>query len=452
MQSIAERLERLPVSSAMWRRVALISLGGFFEFYDMFLSAYVAPGLVRAHILTATTPGLFGMQGQAGFVASLFFGLFVGTAIFGFVADRFGRRSIFTVSLLWYSVASLVMAFQRDAFGIDLWRFLAGVGVGVELVTIDTYIAELVPSAVRGRAFAFNQVVTFCAIPTVAFLAWLLIPISPFGFDGWRWVVVIGSAGALIAWWLRLALPESPRWLASHGREREADAVVSKFEAEAGETRAPTGAAQADEPEEQGSVLEIFGPRYRLRTLMLVVFNLFQTVGFYGFSNWVPTFLISEGVTITKSLQYTFVIAVAAPFGPLLASLLSDRVERKWMISGAALAIAALGLAFGAARAPLAIIVFGVLITLANNTMSFSFHAYQAELYPTRIRAAAIGFVYSWSRLSTVLSAFVIAFFLRRFGVGGVFALIAAAMAVVSLTIGAIGPRTTRRTLEAIAE
>src|SRR5215469_164529 len=105
-QSIAMRLERLPVTRALWWRVGLISLGGFFEFYDMFLSAYVAPGLVRAHILTTTTPGLFGTEGVAGFVAALFAGLFVGTALFGFVADRLGRRVIFTASLLWYSVAA----------------------------------------------------------------------------------------------------------------------------------------------------------------------------------------------------------------------------------------------------------------------------------------------------------------------------------------------------------
>src|SRR5579864_6155976 len=193
--SIAARLEGLPPTPALWRRLALLSLGGFFEFYDMFLSAYVAPGLVRAHILTKTTPGLFGTEGIAGFVAALFAGLFVGTALFGFVADRFGRRTIFTASLLWYSAAAFIMAFQRDAFGLALWRFLAGIGIGVELVTIDTFIAELVPSRIRGRAFAFNQVIQFCAIPFVAFLAWLLVPVSPFGFEGWRWIVLIGCAG-----------------------------------------------------------------------------------------------------------------------------------------------------------------------------------------------------------------------------------------------------------------
>src|SRR5215469_17927361 len=114
--SIAARLERLPPGRAMWTRVALISLGGFFEFYDMFMSAYVGPGLVKAGILTPTTPGLFGTEGLAGFVAAFFAGLFIGTALFGFVADRFGRRLIFTVSLLWYTVAASVMAFQTTAF------------------------------------------------------------------------------------------------------------------------------------------------------------------------------------------------------------------------------------------------------------------------------------------------------------------------------------------------
>jgi putative MFS transporter len=452
--SIAERLERLPVTSALWWRVGLISLGGFFEFYDMFLSAYVAPGLVRAHILTTTTPGLFGTEGVAGFVAALFAGLFVGTALFGFVADRLGRRSIFTASLLWYSVAAFVMAFQHDALGLMLWRFLAGVGIGVELVTIDTYIAELVPSHIRGRAFAFNQVIQFCAIPVVAFLAWLLVPTSPLGLDGWRWVVLIGCAGALVVWWIRLGLPESPRWLAARGRAGEADAIVARFESDAA---AEGGVQSADPPvpmqeEARGGFLEIFGSSYLSRTLMLVIFNLFQTVGFYGFSNWVPTLLVSQGITITKSLEYTFVIAIAAPFGPLFASLLTDRIERKWLIVLAAIAVAVFGLDFAAARTPGVLILFGVLVTLANNTMSFSFHAYQAELYPTRIRAAAVGFVYSWSRLSTVFSAFVIAFFLREFGTTGVFALIAASMAVVALSIGAMGPLTSNRPLEAIAE
>src|SRR6185437_4978808 len=144
---IAGRLERLPPTSGFWRRITLLSLGGFFEFYDLFLGTYVAPGLVKSGILTTTTPGLFGTTGVAGFFAAFFAGLFMGTALFGFFADRLGRRAVFTWSLVWYAAASLVMAFQTDALGLNAWRFLCGIGVGVELVTIDTYIAEICPPA-----------------------------------------------------------------------------------------------------------------------------------------------------------------------------------------------------------------------------------------------------------------------------------------------------------------
>src|SRR5579871_895913 len=109
---IGARLDRLPATRTIWAYLFLLSLGGFFEYYDLFFTGYIAPGLVRSHILTATTPGMFGMTGIARFAAAMFLGLFVGTALFGFVADRFGRRTIFTFSLLWYSAATVIMAFQ----------------------------------------------------------------------------------------------------------------------------------------------------------------------------------------------------------------------------------------------------------------------------------------------------------------------------------------------------
>ena len=162
--ALLARLERLPATRSIWTLVTLLSLGGMFEFYDLFLTGYIIPGLVKAGLLANVSVAIF--SGPALFVAATFTGLFIGTFVFGFVADRFGRRAVFTVSLLCYCAATLVMAAQTTGFGVCMWRLIAGIGIGVELVTIDTYIAELVPKHVRGRAFAFNQVIQFAAVPS----------------------------------------------------------------------------------------------------------------------------------------------------------------------------------------------------------------------------------------------------------------------------------------------
>jgi len=453
--TVAARLDRLPPSRYTRKLITLLSLGGWFEFYDLFFTAYVAIGLFKEGLFKPTTEGLFDLHGFASFVGALFAGMFIGTLVFSWVSDRFGRRSILAFSLLWYSIGVLIMAFQHSPEAIDLWRFIASIGLGVELVNIDAYLSELVPKEQRGPAFAYNQCIMYTSVPVVAFLAWLLVPRTVLGLDGWRVVVIIGSIGAVLIWWIRRNLPESPRWLAQHGRIAEAESIVADMErhirAETGRELAPPQTVTGEADSKPGAWTEMWNATYRGRTIMLVIFNLFQTIGFYGFSSWVPALLISQGIGVTKSLAYTFIIAVAAPVGPLIGVYVADRFERKWQIAWAAIGIAGFGLLFAQQTTAIGVIVCGLLITLCANWLSFSFHAYQAELYPTRIRAQAVGFVYSWSRFSAIFSGFIIAFFLGRYGTTGVFGFIAGAMVVVFIVIGGFGPRVTKRRLEAIA-
>ena len=160
--SVSARLDRLPVTRTLRTLVILLSLGGFFEFYDIFFSGYIAPGLVRSHILTSTRRACSASPEPRALSPPPSRGSSSARRCSDSLQTASGAGSS-SRSLLWYTAASVVMAFQNDAFGLDLWRFIAGIGVGVELVTIDAYISELVPTHWRGRAFAINQSIQFCA-------------------------------------------------------------------------------------------------------------------------------------------------------------------------------------------------------------------------------------------------------------------------------------------------
>ncbi|PRG04509.1 MFS transporter [Burkholderia ambifaria] len=450
--AIAARMDRLPITRHLWMLVLLISLGGFFEVYDLIFTGYIAPGMAKSGVLQTTTHAFFGFTGIAGFIAATFAGLFVGTFGLGWMPDRYGRRAVFTVSLLWYSIGSVIMAFQTTAEGMILWRFITGIGVGVEIITIDSYVTELVPQQMRGRAMAFNQSVMFAAAPVAAILSYWLVPTTVFGIDGWRVVVLAGALGALLVWFIRRGVPESPRWLAMHGQVARSDAIVRHIEAiverQSGRPL-PAPSPIVEQPRHRrASLAELWQPPYRSRLVMLIIFNFCQAIGYYGFANWVPTLLISQGITVTKSLLYSFIIAFALPVGPLLAMAVADRIQRKYLIVGGALVVIVCGTAFAQVRAVVPLILLGVLISFAGQIISVCYHAYQAELFPTAVRCRANGIVYSASRVGAMMSGFAIAFLLRDFGLPGVFAGITACMLAVAVSIGFFGPKTNGLRLE----
>jgi putative MFS transporter len=442
--SIAARLDRLPITRAHRAIVVIAGIGTFFDLFDIFLAGVLGTVLVdRFHLNRVSLPLV---------LASGFLGMFLGALVLGSMADRLGRRQAFLLNLAIYSTFTLCGAFSTSATMLIVTRFVAGIGIGAELPLVDAYLSELLPPQVRGRYTAVAYTVGFAGVPAVGFLARALVPLRPFGIDGWRWVFVAGSLGGAIIWWLRRQLPESPRWLESRGRFAEADAIVARFEGDDAPARPQRVEYSGDRPSVEGVTLGLlFSPLYVRRTVVLWVFQIFQSVGYYGFGTLVPLVLASKGFSIVNSLTYVSAVYVGYPLGSALSIPIVERFDRRWLIVGSAILMALLGIALGLSSAPITIVAFGLSYTMVSNVFSNAFHIFQAEIFPTTVRATATSTAYGLSRLSSAAMPFVLLPVLERSGATAMFAVVATAMAMVVVDIGVFAPSTTGRSLEHVA-
>ncbi|HEY6617905.1 MAG TPA: MFS transporter [Steroidobacteraceae bacterium] len=452
--AILARIERLPASRSLLKLIVLIAIGGWFEFYELFMPGAVSLGLVHDRIFTVKASGLFDFHSFPSFLASFFAGMFISTILFSRLSDLLGRRTIFIWSMAVYSLFNLLIVVSSSPGWIDLFRFFAGVGVGIQLINNDSFMAEITPRYLRGRYMALAIAIILTAVPVSAFLGMLLVPYAPFGISGWRWVVLVGALGGILVWLVQRGLPESPRWLESRGRVSEADEALCKIEAEI--TREvgslpPPSANIIEAPTIQGDWPEIFQGRYLARTTALSIFQFCQTIAVYGFTSWVPIILVERGYNVVHSLQYTFLILLLTPIGGLLGAYFAERFERKWQLVLTAIGIAVFGFSFALSTDIVLIVASGVLVTLCNNWLISVFHPYAAELFPTRIRALAVGFSFSWSRVSAIFVGYWVSAILAGVGQIGVFVMIGTAMLLIVVTIGFFGPRTNGQRLEEIS-
>jgi putative MFS transporter len=454
MADIGRRLDELPVGRTHRKVVVAIGLGLFFEIYEIFLSSTISTALKTQYALGGTELKLL--------LASSFLGMFVGSALLGRLADRIGRKRAFLFNLLWFSGWTLIGAFSPTPWFLVATRFLAGVGVGGEYPVADAYLSDVLPKSDRGRLASWAYTWSFVAVPFIGFLSLGLNSHEVFGIPGWRILLLIGALGAAFVAFLRRGLPESPRWLAGVGRADEARAALRTFE-EGSEISAPaadTGAAGAEstappQAPDGGAVVTNPWTRlsvspYRGRLGMLAVFHLFQSFGYYGFGTLAALVLVSRGYDVTSSLLFTALSFIGYPVGSALAIPLLKLFERKFLLIGTIGALAAFGLLFATVHNTALIVVFGFMTTLTSNIFSNVYHVYQAEIFPTDVRATAVGWTYSLSRLSSGALPFILIPVLDVYGAAAMFTVVLLALAITATAIGLIGPRTTRRNLEDI--
>jgi MFS transporter, putative metabolite:H+ symporter len=385
--------------------------------------------------------------------------MFFAANVLSVVADRMGRRQVFILNLLVYSLFSLAAAFSPNVETFLVLRFLAGIGLGAELVLVDTYLAEFIPARVRGRMTAWAYTIGFVGVPLAALLGGkLVVHQHLLGIDGWRWLLVFGGLGAVFVLAVRTMLPESPRWLESRGRHAEARAVVESVVAKVDPgARVPEASSAAtsdsgDEARTVADVLRIAFRDYRKRTVMLVIFQVLQTVAYYGFGTLAPLVLVSKGFEVTQSLGYAALTFAGYPLGSLVSVPLVERFERKFLIIGSALGIAVCGIVFAAATSVPVIVVAGFLLTAVSNVFSNAFHIYQAEIFPTAIRSTASGVCYSLSRATSTVLPFVAVPALAALGPVAVFSGSAVLIVLLCLDVGLLGPRSTGLELEQVQQ
>lgn len=439
--TIDDRLDNLPVGPMHRKVVLAVGLGLFFEVYEIFLSSTIATALKTQYGLGGTTLQLL--------MASSFLGMFFGAAFFGRLADRIGRRRAFLANLVWFSVWSLVAAFAPGPAVLVAARFMAGIGIGAEYPVADSYLSEVLPKAQRGTLAAWAYTCSFLAVPALGFLALFFNEHTVFGVPGWRVLSVIGAGGAVLVLLLRRGLPESPRWLARVGRLTEAEDALRAFEGAAGATDTPLRHTEVSTVV-TNPIRRLRRPPYRGRMAMMVVFHLFQPFGYYGFGTLAALVLVSRGYEVTDSLLFTALSFFGYPIGSLLSIPLLQRFERKYLVVAAVAAMALCGIMFAVVSSPALIVMFGFLTTAASNVFSNIYHVYQAEIFPSDVRATAVGWTYSISRLSSAMLPFVLIPVLDTCGAAAMFAVVVTALAITIAVVLPIGPRTTGRSLDEI--
>ncbi len=441
--TLAERLDRLPLSPFHRRLTVSSGLGWMFDALDSGLVSFVLAVLAREWSLTPSQTGWIGSAGMAG--------MLVGAIVSGTLADRWGRRAVFLATLVLFSIATGLCGLATGFFSLLALRCLVGFGLGGELPVAAALVSEFAPSAHRGRLVVLLESFWAVGWAAAALIAWLFIPAY-----GWRAAFFLGALPALYTIHLRRSVPESPRFLLAQGRVAEAGAIVAGIERECGvEPPAPGDAAPEAAPAAApaGFAALWSGERAR-RTLMLWIVWFAMVYSYYGIFIWLPTILVASGHTVVKSFEYVLIITAAQIPGYFTAAWVVDRAGRKPTLAVflAGCAGACWGFGFHAAS-DTAIVAWGCLVSFFNLGAWGVLYTWTPESYPTALRARGAGWAAGVGRIGGILAPLVIGAILgSRPGANGVvFGHVAALVLIAAAASVILGAETRGASLESAA-
>ncbi|MGP4033664.1 MFS transporter [Pseudarthrobacter sp. 1C304] len=433
----ANRLDRLPISRMHKITLIAVSFAYFFEFADINSFATTVPKLVKLWGVTIN---------QIAYVTSLsFVGMFFGSLIASWLADRWGRKKALTITTVWFSVFSFAAVFSWDIVSLGAFRVLTSAGLAAMTVVAVIYVNEIFPAAVRGKYQAYAIVIGICGTPATNLLASFVVPLSDWS---WRLVYLWGAMGIIFILFSR-HLKESPRWYESKGQFDKADALLTQMEAQVSAEKgalpepAPAPAfTEATKSRSKAPLKLLLQKKYLGPTILLTVLWVTQTIGFFGYSSWAPTLLAQEGFSVSDSIFYVALTTVGAPLGSYLASLVTDRFERKWCLVVFGTTIAVCGLFYGLTFNPVLIVVFGFLVNLFERGYTALAYAYSPEVFDTAGRSLGTGVSYGLGRLSNAAGPLIIAGLYTGSGYQSVFFFIAGTWMFGAIVLAIFGPKT----------
>jgi MFS transporter, putative metabolite:H+ symporter len=447
--SAAARLERLPFSGYHRTIFIIIAIAFFFDSVDLGTMTFVLGSIKTEFKLSTATAGLV--------ASASFFGMVLGAAIAGLLADRFGRRPVFQWSMVLWGVASYLCSTAQTVEALIFYRVLLGFGMGMEFPIAQTLLSEFVPTASRGKLIALmdgfwplgfiaSGVVSYFVLPTL----------------GWRTEFALLAIPAIFVLIVRRVVPESPRWLEHRGRLAEADKVLDEVEAKVMKSRglrqlpAPSMLAEAPAHKGTSAFREIWSAAYRRRTVMVWMLWFFALLGFYGLTSWLGALMQQAGFAVTKSVLYTVLISLGGVPGFLCAAWLVEKWGRKPTCIASLVGSGIMAYLYGQtalhAETPTLLICAGLLMQFFLFAMWAVLYTYTPELYGTGARATGSGFASAIGRVGSLIGPYVVGVVLPMFGQGGVFSLGAMCFVIAAVAVGVLGIETRGLTLETLVQ
>ena len=438
-------LDEAKISPLHKRVVALIAAGYFCDVIDFSIFGALVPFIIKSGIGGAADAALIG--------SATIFGIALGTVGQGELSDRFGRRFIYQFNLLLFGIFTILGALSPNVTLLVICRVIAGLGLGAEQPLAFTYAGEYAPKRIRGRILAIVHFIGgACVWPigtglVLGFSAYFAAGDAASAAYVWRGVWILIGVLALVVWVFRFTLPESPRYLATHGRGDEAIKVLGRLGI-AGPTQPLSSDAASNTKSDPFSV--VFS-KFPVRVVAgMICFTAFFGIAI-GFTAWLPNIMAGKGFTVTKSLQYTLAMNFAVPCASLFMMYALDKFGRKITSICAFLAAGVMAMVFANAATPIELMVIGFIMFFFVQVAGNAMQIFTSEVFPTNARASGFGWAAGVGRLATAFIMPMILWVQNGWGLTTVFACLATLLFIAAGAVTQLGPEARQKSLDEIA-